>query len=79
MSRNDLRAVPVLFLFVASDFAGPCFHLSSLLDESARFVNYLLCIIFQVITSASLERSFYSRMLGLNVARRGLLLAHVYG
>lgn len=53
MSRNDLRAVLVLFLFVASDFAGPCFHLSSLLDRSAGFVDYLLCIIFQVcITGA---------------------------
>ena len=65
MGRNDLRAVLVLFLFVASDFTGPCFHLSSLLDQSARFVNYLLCIIFHVITSASLERGFYSIMLGL--------------
>ena len=67
MSRNDLRAVLVLFLFVASDFAGPCFRLSSLLDKSARFVDYLLCIIFQVVTFASLERSFYSRMLGLTM------------
>ena len=66
-SRNDLRAVLVLFLFVALDFAGPCFHLSSPLDKSARFVDYLLCIIFQVVTFASLERSFYSRMLGLTM------------